>query len=145
MPYCDVDQVDDDEADDFPELDLLVEEDDRHVNGGHDIRDNVAVEGQRIDLALAHKRNDARNHGRDEQPSPEIRSHPNVAMSADNGGHQSKDIRTSISKGKERDTCDTRRDSHFLHHVGQGDTKVLVCRCGQNVDYEREHQKPKDN
>lgn len=97
--YGHVDGVDHEETDDFPELDLLVEEDNGEVDGRYDVRDDVAVEGERVHLAIADEGHHASNHGRDEKTRSQVRSHSDVAVTADDSRHERKHIRTAIAEG----------------------------------------------
>lgn len=129
--YGHVDRVDHQEADDLPELDLLVEEDDGEVDGRHDVGDDISVEGEGIHLAVADEGHHASDHGRDEQSRAQVRSHADVAVAADHGRHEGKHIRTAIAEGQEGDTRDARGDAHLLHHVCQRDAKVFIGRVAK--------------
>ena len=104
--YGDVNRVEDEEADRFPQLDALVEEDEDQVGDAEGVEENVAQEGVLVDLAVGEDGDASGDDGGDEQTGTHIGAHTNLRHSRKHGDDQREHVGSSVAKGQEGDACD---------------------------------------
>lgn len=65
-----------------------------------------------------------------------------MSVTVNHGGHQGEHIRTAISEREERNTSNAGRNTHFFHHISEGNTEVAISRGSQNINDEYKDQQP---
>ena len=125
--HCDVDEVNYEEADHLPELDLAVEkhEDEVHRRDlpmresarSDNVGNDITEKGQGVHTTFAHEGNHACDNCGDKESSSQIRAHSYVCVAADHCRHQCKHIGPSVSKREKSHARNTRRYSQFFNHV----------------------------
>lgn len=155
--YSDVDEVDENESNSFPNGNVLVEEHNDQIDDRANVEDDIAEEGALVDRAVRGDSNQSSDHRGDEHSSTRVCSHTDLSHTGHDGHHEGEYIGSTVSEGEEghsyelistmptaRSTCNARRDMKLIDDRLHHHAEILIgstCKQGEEENQDKHPQK----
>lgn len=140
----DIQNVEQNEAQGFPELDFRIEKDKNKVDDAAQIEQAITKERATVNDAIrehCHAAGDNRGH---KHTCTHVCTHTDLRVAGKHGNNQGKHIRRAIAESEECDSCDARRDVELFNDGVHDKAKVVICCRCQKREQQHQNDYPED-